>query len=90
MVAAGNKPDGRYLELCAGVGISYFGQICGGISWSGKSIYGVVKAGTGAGAGLSITDGWQNTGNLIPETPKYTIKPEDMPIIPSQPFNFSQ
>ena len=46
--------------------------------------------GTGAGAGLSITDGWQNTGNLIPETPKYTIKPEDMPIIPSQPFNFSQ
>ena len=21
---------------------------------------------------------------------KYTIKPEDMPIIPSQPFNFSQ
>ena len=90
LVAAGNKPDGRYLELCAGVGISYFGQICGGISWSGKSIYGVVKAGTGAGAGLSITDGWQNTGNLIPETPKYTIKPEDMPIIPSQPFNFSQ
>ena len=86
--SVGNKPDGRYLELCGGIGAYYFGQACAGVSWGTMSLYGVVKGGTGAGAGLSMTDGWQNTGNMVPEVPEYVIRPEDRPIIPAQPFNF--
>ncbi|MGQ1272461.1 RHS repeat-associated core domain-containing protein [Acinetobacter baumannii] len=84
----GNKPDGRYIEACGGVGANWFGQICGGYSWSGKSFYAVIKGGSGAGAGLGITDGWQNTSDYIPEQPVYSIPPEKMPVIPAQPFNF--
>ncbi|MDC4567381.1 RHS repeat-associated core domain-containing protein [Acinetobacter baumannii] len=84
----GNKPDGRYIEACGGVGANWFGQICGGYSWSGKSFYAVIKGGSGAGAGLGITDGWQNTSDYISEQPVYSIPPEKMPVIPAQPFNF--
>lgn len=90
ILTGGNKPDGRYLEVCGGIGAYYFGQMCGGISWNSKSFYWVIKGGTGAGAGLSITDGWKNTKNVIPKTPQYTIPPEQMPIIPAHPFNFPQ
>ncbi|QHI09757.1 hypothetical protein [Acinetobacter haemolyticus] len=88
ILSVGNKPDGRYIEACGGIGANWFGQICGGYSWSGKTFYGVIKGGSGAGAGIGVTDGWQNTSDYMPEQPIYTIPPEKMPIIPAQPFNF--
>ncbi len=87
LLSLGDKSDGRYLEMCIGAGAIGFLQVCGGYSWSGKSFYGSTKVGTGAGAGLTVVDGWQDTVDYLPEKPVYTIPAEMQPIISRQPFN---
>lgn len=89
IVSTGNKPDGRYLEICGGVGATWFGQICGGYSWSGKSFFSSVKFGSGAGAGIGIVDGWQNTSDYNQEAPVYKIPSDKVPVVPSNLYDFS-
>lgn len=56
-----------------------------------KSVLDVIKIlfRSGAGAGIGIVDGWQNTSDYNQEAPVYKIPSDKVPVIPSNLYDFS-
>ena len=75
LVSKNTRPDGRYLEACAGLAVLVGGAGCVGYSWSGHNFYANGKVGVGIIGKFGITDGWQETTKYDPNAVKAPTTP---------------